>query len=105
MNNDHMTMDELADIAESIINEEPLKEDIFDSLKSFAGNYRDMRETLVELQKYLLTKAKEHNKKSRLMGDGSYLKALNASKKVNIQLEKMNKEARMFVKFMKEAVK
>lgn len=101
---------EIAEDAHEIIRRDGLSESeimeegLMDNLINFVKNYNDMREMLGDLQKFLMGKAKEARKNSQLMGDGAYLKAYNASQKVDIQLDKMNKEAKIFIDLMKDVL-
>lgn len=102
MNNEQMTLAEMAEISEAIYNEDVLSEDILSSLKEFLVNYKSMKDILEELQLFLKDKAM--NRKSNFMGDGTFLKAYNASKKVDAEMHRMNKEAKNFIILMKDAL-
>lgn len=96
---------ESAMAAEAIMKEEAIKENVISNLQEFMANYNSMKDILSDLQGYLITQSKIDREKSRLMGDGSFLKALNASRKVDVQLSKMNKEAKEFIGLMRDALK
>ena len=104
-NNNNMTMGEMADIAESIISGRPLTENLLSDLAEFINNYKNMQGILVALQSELKDMARDRGRsKSRLMGDGTIIKAINSSKKVDIQMQKMNKDARDFIKYFREVM-
>lgn len=107
MNNQNMTMEEMAEIAYGIINEDAgyLNEDLVNGLQKFQDNYERMRELLKILQDAFMKKAKTHHDHSRLMGDGSFTKAYNLARKVDYQLKKMNKDAEVFISVARDALK
>jgi hypothetical protein len=104
-NNAYQTNEELADIAESIITGRPLQEDMVNELTTFINNYKSMKDILVNLQDYLKDYAQRGQEKSGLMGNGLFTKAFNASRKVDLQLNRMNDEAKEFVTLMKQIIK
>jgi hypothetical protein len=104
-NNRFQTNEELADIAASIITGQPLKEDLYNELSIFISNYQSMKDILGNLQHYLKNYAQQQQSKDKLMGSGLFIKAFNSSRKVDMQLQKMNDEAKSFIELMKQIVK
>jgi hypothetical protein len=103
MNNMFQTNDEMAEIAESIMSGRPLKEDVIQNMTDFLNNYEAMKDVLGALQTYLKGYASK-NASSKLMGNGNFTKAFNASKKVDMQLDKVNQDAKVFISLMRDVI-
>lgn len=98
-------MFEMSDLAAEIITGKPLNESLLNDLAEFIQNYKSMQDILTMLQGELKDMAKANGASgSKLMGDGSAIKAMNSSKKVSNQMVRMNKDAKEFIKHFRAAM-
>lgn len=102
MNNDFMTMDEMADIAELIINDEVvLNEDVKLELNFFMQNCQNMTDS-IEKFRSMLTMLKKKNK--LIYNGGDFVKAYNLAQKLSRILDGVDKDASVFVQSMNNLI-
>lgn len=107
-----MCMGEWAEVAGEIVREDfkrsfstpkSLMEDVEDESKEFMNEYEKALEILQALQSSMTQMIKKGDKK--LMGDGTFTKAYNSAKKLEIQMNKTNSDAANFIENMKAFLK